>query len=533
MNDYPLLIKQLLLTPLATAPNREIVYRDLLRYDYRTFRQRLGRLASLLGSLGVKPGEVVAVMDWDSHRYLEAYFGIPMMGATLMTVNVRLSPEQILYTLDHSEARTLLIHADFLPLLDKLKEHLKGIERIVFLTDQPAAAPPGFDAEYETGLAASSPDFEFEDFDENTRATLFYTTGTTGLPKGVHFSHRQLVLHTMASAAGLGSAVDHGRVHRDTVYMPMTPMFHVHAWGMPYLATMMGLKQVYPGRYIPDLLAGLIAKEKVTFTHGVPTVLQMFLACPEAAKIDLSRLVMVIGGSALPRGLAAAALARGIDIFAGYGMSETCPLVTVAHIDSDLLGDPDNELTIRTTAGQPVPLVDLRIVDEAMTSLPADGVSQGEVVVRAPWLTQDYYKNPDATEQLWRGGYLHTNDIGTMDERGYLRITDRLKDVIKTGGEWVSSLALESLISRHAAVAETAVIAVKDPRWGERPLALVVRKPGQEVDARGIQDHLQVFVRSGEISKYAVPETVLVVEAIDRTSVGKVDKKLLRQKYAG
>jgi len=532
MNDYPLLIKQLLLTPLATSPHREIVFRDIRRHDYRTFRQRIGRQASLLASLGVRAGDVVAVMDWDSHRYLEAYFAIPMMGATLMTVNVRLSPEQILYTLQHSEARVLMVHPDFLPLVEQLRPALAAVERLVLMGDVAGEPPAGFDADYESGLAAASPDFEFADFDENTRATLFYTTGTTGLPKGVHFSHRQLVLHTLASAANLGGRVDRGRVHRDSVYMPMTPMFHVHAWGVPYLATLMGLKQVYPGRYIPDMLAQLIAREQVTFTHGVPTVLQLLLACPEAAKIDLSGLVMMIGGSALPRGLAAAALARGIDIGTGYGMSETCPILTVAHIDTDLRGDPEEELSLRISAGQPIPLVDLKIVDETMAPVPADGVTQGEVVARAPWLTGDYYRNPEASEELWAGGYLHTKDIGTLDQRGHLRITDRLKDVIKTGGEWVSSLALESLISRHGTVAEAAVIAVRDAQWGERPMALVVAKPGQAVEPAAIQDHLKEFVRTGEISKYAVPETVLVVDIIEKTSVGKVDKKLLRQKYA-
>ncbi len=531
-HDYPLLIGQLLLTPLATCPHREIVYRDQGRYDYRTLRARIGRLADFLSGLGVEHGDVVAVMDWDSHRYLESYFAIPMMGATLMTVNVRLSPEQIGYTVNHAEARVLLAHADFLPLVEALRPHLPLLEKIVLLSDQPAAPPPGFDAEYEAGLAAASPDFPFESFDENTRATLFYTTGTTGLPKGVFFSHRQLVLHTMAAAAGLGRSADQGRVHRDAVYMPMTPMFHVHAWGVPYMATMLGMKQVYPGRYAPEVFARLIAREKVTFTHCVPTILQMLLACPEAAQMDLSGLTMIIGGAAFPRGLAMAAIERGIDVFAGYGMSETCPLLTVAQLSADVAGDPEAEIDFRTCAGQPVPLVDLRIVGEDGTALPQDGASQGEVVVRAPWLTEAYLKDEDASARLWAGGYLHTNDVGALDEHGYLRIGDRLKDVIKTGGEWICSLGLESLISRHASVAEAAVIAAPDPHWGERPLALVVAKPGHTIDVETIRVHLQVFVAAGEISKYAVPERVVAVEAIDKTSVGKIDKKLLRQKYA-
>lgn len=531
-HDYQLLIGQLLLTPLVNSPHREIVYRDQVRYDYRTLRARIGRQAGFLSALGVEHGDVVAVMDWDSHRYLEAYFAIPMMGATLMTVNVRLSPEQIAYTINHAEARVLLAHADFLPLVEMLRPHLPHVEKVVLLSDQAMPLPPGFDAEYEAGLAAASSDFPFESFDENTRATLFYTTGTTGLPKGVFFSHRQLVLHTLANAACLGRSADEGRMHRDSVYMPMTPMFHVHAWGVPYAATMLGLKQVYPGRYAPEMFARLIDREKVSFTHCVPTILQMLLACPEAAGIDLSGLTMVIGGSALPRGLAAAAIARGMKISAGYGLSETCPMLTVAQIDGDMRGDPETEIDLRTCAGQAVPLVDLRIVGETMEPLPQDG-SKGEVVARAPWLTAGYLKDDEASKRLWAGGYLHTNDIGSLDERGYLRIGDRIKDVIKTGGEWICSLGLESLISRHPDVAEAAVIATPDPHWGERPMALVVAKPGQAVDPEGIRAHLQAFVAAGEISKYAVPERVLPVEAIDKTSVGKVDKKLLRQKYAG
>src|SRR5579859_4251695 len=315
-------------------------------------------------------------------------------------------------------------------------------------------------------------------------------------------------------------------------YMPMTPMFHVHAWGVPYMATMLGMKQVYPGRYAPEVFARLIAREKVTFTHCVPTILQMLLACPEAAQMDLSGLTMIIGGAAFPRGLAMAAIERGIDVFAGYGMSETCPLLTVAQLSADVAGDPEAEIDFRTCAGQPVPLVDLRIVGEDGTALPQDGASQGEVVVRAPWLTEAYLKDEDASARLWAGGYLHTNDVGALDEHGYLRIGDRLKDVIKTGGEWICSLGLESLISRHASVAEAAVIAAPDPHWGERPLALVVAKPGHTIDVETIRVHLQVFVAAGEISKYAVPERVVAVEAIDKTSVGKIDKKLLRQKYA-
>ena len=530
---HPLLLKQLLLLPLAVFPQREIVYRGR-RHDYRTLRIRIGRLASALRTLGVRAGDTVAVMDWDSHRYLESYFAIPMMGAVLMTVNIRLTPEQIAYTLDHSRARVVLVNADFLPVLAALRGQLRNIELFILLDDDASTPlPAGFAGEYESLLESATGDFEFSEFDENTRATTFYTTGTTGMPKGVYFSHRQLVLHTLAVAAALGSAPQHGRVHRNDVYMPMTPMFHVHAWGMPYVATMLGLKQVYPGRYAPDTLIETIVREKVTFSHGVPTLLHMLLTSPAAAGVDLRGWKMVVGGSALPRGLAQVALDRGIDVFAGYGMSETCPVLTMAQLGAESAADPERELDRRTCTGSPIPLVDLRIVDDAMCDVAHDGKTSGEIVVRAPWLTQGYLENPTASQALWSGGYLHTNDVGVIDGEGRLQITDRLKDVIKSGGEWISSLELEDLISRHPAVSEVAVIGVPDAKWGERPLALLVLKPHHTADGRTIREHLQPYVDRGIISKYALPETVILVDGIDKTSVGKIDKKALRAKYSG
>src|SRR5713101_4745522 len=305
--DYPLLIKHLLYTPLATAPEQEIVYRDISRYTYRTLHQRIGRLASGLAGLGVKPGDTVAVMDWDSHRYLECYFAIPMMGAVLEMINIRLSPEQILYTLNHAGADVILCHTDFLPVLDSIKDRLETAKTFILLSDEGERpqSSVAFAAEYEELLARSAEPhdesgvYDFPDFDENTRATTFYTTGTTGNPKGVYFSHRQLVLHTLAVLGSLASTPEHQRFHRGDVYMPITPMFHVHAWGAPYVATAMGTKQVYPGRYLPDLLLALIQREKVTFSHCVPTILHMMLSSPASQNIDLSGWKVVIGGSAL------------------------------------------------------------------------------------------------------------------------------------------------------------------------------------------------------------------------------------------
>jgi fatty-acyl-CoA synthase len=531
---YPLLIKQLLHTPLAIAPEQEITYLGGRRHSYRVLRERIGRLASALAGLGIEAGHTVAMMDWDSHRYLDCFFAVPMMGAVLQTVNVRLSPEQILYTLNHARADVVLVNAEFLPILAEIAPRLESVRRFVLIEDAPAAgpAPVAFVGEYEALLAAASPDYDFPDFDENAKATTFYTTGTTGVPKGVYFSHRQLVLHTLATAAAFGNAPVQGRLHRDDVYMPMTPMFHVHAWGMPYVATMLGLKQVYPGRYVPEILLKLIRDEGVTVSHCVPTILHMLLVHPLSKVIDLSRWKLMIGGSALSQALAKSALERGIDVFTGYGMSETCPILSVAHVPTEALGAPlAEQAVLRARTGRPMPLVDLRVVDRDLADLPHDGHTTGEVVVRSPWLTQGYLHNPEASAELWEGGVLHTGDIGHIDAEGFLQITDRIKDVIKTGGEWTSSLQIEDVVAQHPAVADVAVIGVPDPRWGERPRALVTLRPESvgQVSEHDIRNFAARLIESGGISRYGVLLQVQFVEALARTSVGKLNKRAMRE----
>ncbi|MBP8133728.1 MAG: fatty acid--CoA ligase [Zoogloea sp.] len=531
---YPLLIKQLLHTPLAIAPEQEITYLGGRRHSYRMLRERIGRLASALAGLGIEAGHTVAMMDWDSHRYLDCFFAVPMMGAVLQTVNVRLSPEQILYTLNHARADVVLVNAEFLPILAEIAPRLESVQRFVLIEDAPAAgpAPVAFVGEYEALLAAASPDYDFPDFDENAKATTFYTTGTTGVPKGVYFSHRQLVLHTLSTAAAFGNAPVQGRLHRDDVYMPMTPMFHVHAWGMPYVATMLGLKQVYPGRYVPETLLKLIRDEGVTVSHCVPTILHMLLVHPLSKVIDLSRWKLMIGGSALSQALAKSALERGIDVFTGYGMSETCPILSVAHVPTEALGAPlAEQAVLRARTGRPMPLVDLRVVDRDLADLPHDGHTTGEVVVRSPWLTQGYLHNPEASAELWEGGVLHTGDIGHIDAEGFLQITDRIKDVIKTGGEWTSSLQIEDVVAQHPAVADVAVIGVPDPRWGERPRALVTLRPESvgQVSEHDIRNFAARLIESGGISRYGVLLQVQFVEALARTSVGKLNKRAMRE----
>ena len=530
---FPLLIKSLLRTPLQNAPDTEIVSDGLMRYSYRDFEGRLKRLAHALSSHGVGQGDVVAVMDWDTHRYFECFFAVPMMGAVLHTVNIRLAPAQIAYTIDHAEDDVILVYADFLPLMEEVMPLVKRSVRLILLRDNLAQSPEStfdFITSYDAMMAAPADDFVFPDFDERMRATTFYTTGTTGEPKAVAYSHRQLVLHTMGLLAGLGPIETSNRLHAGDVYMPITPMFHVHAWGFPYAATLLGIKQVYAGRYTPANLLRLIAEEGATFSHCVPTILQMLLSATEAADTDLSKLKMLIGGSALPRGLAEAALTRGINVYTGSGMSETCPVLTVSVLD------PEDEAAVepRLRTGNPIPMVDLQTVDAGMVEMPRDGVTTGEVVARAPWLNAEYLKNPDATNALWEGDYLHTGDVGHIDESGTLMITDRMKDVIKSGGEWVSSLELESLASAVDGVAEVAAIGIPDDKWGERPLLLIVARDSADEGAirDGIAAAAQVAVAAGDLSTWAVPDQFRFVTEIAKTSVGKIDKKRLRSEVA-
>jgi fatty-acyl-CoA synthase len=530
-NQAPLLIKRLLLSGSRYEKTREIVYRDQMRYSYATFNERVARLANVLSEAGVKAGDTVAVMDWDSHRYLECMFAIPMIGAVLHTINIRLSADQILYTMNHAEDRFVLVNSEFVPLYKGIEAQLTTVEKTILLTDgaEKSAELPNLVGEYETLLAAASAKYDFAEFDENSVATTFYTTGTTGNPKGVYFTHRQLVLHTLAEASVLGSLDSVRLLGTDDVYMPITPMFHVHAWGIPYVATMLGIKQVYPGRYEPDMLCQLIREEKVTFSHCVPTILQMMLNAPSAQGYNFAGLKVIIGGSALNRALYEAAKARGIQLTAAYGMSETCPLISCAHINDELkAGSEDERVTYRIKAGVPVPLVEAALMGADGQLLPADGETQGELVLRAPWLTMGYFNEPQKSAELWEHGWLHTGDVATLDDFGFIDIRDRIKDVIKTGGEWLSSLELEDLISRHPAVREVAVVGVPDPQWGERPFALLVLREGQALDAKGLKEHLIPFVELGHINKWAIPSQIALVTDVPKTSVGKLDKKRIR-----
>ncbi|MFV0438123.1 MAG: fatty acid--CoA ligase [Desulfopila sp.] len=535
--DYPLIIKKLLKTAIMYAPEQEIVYRDRFRYSYRELEQRIHRLASGLQEAGIEAGDTVAVIDYDSNRFLECFFAIPMMGAVMQMVNWRLSTQQLVYTINHAEAELVIVNSDFLPLLADIGDQLSTVQTVIVIEENPSypASPVAIYSTYEELLARSAPHYPFPDFSEDRKATTFYTTGTTGVPKGVHFSHRQLVLHTLSLTIALGSYHTIGGFRSNDVYMPLTPMFHVHAWGMPYVATLLGAKQVYPGRYEPSTLLQLITTEKVTASHCVPTILQMIVNHPAAKDIDLSHWKVIIGGSKLSTGLATAAKQLGITAYTGYGMSETCPVISLAMPTTmmmDQLSD-DEILQLSTKTGLPIPLAEFAVVDVDDQVQPHDGQSVGEVVLRAPWLTRDYSKDPAKTQELWRNGWLHSGDVGHIDPDGYLQVTDRIKDVIKTGGEWISSLDLENCISKHPAVVESAAIGVPDDRWGERPLLLVTLKAEfkTSVDEDVLREFMRQAALGGQIPRYGVPDRIMIVDELPKTSVGKLNKRMIRTTF--
>ena len=514
-SEYPLLIKQILTKSSVISFSQEIVSNPNVRLNYHDFTGRLGRLANSLTAKGISEKMRVGVMDWDTHRYLEYFFAVPMMGAALHTINVRLSPKQVLYTINHAKPDLIIVHQDFMPLIEEIKSDFE-CETVII--------PIGYGEKYEEWISRSSTSFNFPEFDENRTATLFYTTGTTGDPKGVSYSHRQLVLHTLGLLAGFGVFSGNSGLHRDDVYMPLTPLFHVHGWGFPYAATMLGLRQVYPNRYDPETILRLIDSEAVTFSHCVPTVLSMLLDHPHSKKVNLSRWKVIIGGSALSKSLQRRASELGIRLHAAYGMSETCPFLTVADLSST---DPDTQ----SQTGFSAPLVDLRVVTPDMHDVPNDGVTTGEIVVRAPWLTKGYMGNLKASNDLWSNGYLHTGDVGYIRENGSLQVTDRLKDVIKTGGEWISSLTIENIASSCSGVEEVAAIGIPNEKWGER-VVLVVKLLNNANPDLVRQDLLRKFrehVELGEISKWAIPDNIFYVEQLPKTSVGKLDKKVMRK----
>jgi fatty-acyl-CoA synthase len=486
--------------------------------SYGDLVERADRLCRGLERLGVRPGDRVATFAWNTPEHLEAYLAVPCMGAVLHTVNVRLFADQVIYVVNHAEDQVLLVDDSLVPVLEPLAERLETVRHYVIMGSGEGGALPGA-VGYEDLLASESPGYSYPALEDRQAAGLCYTSGTTGNPKGVLYSHRSNILHAlsqcMADSIGMRS--------EDRV-MPVVPMFHANAWGMPYGSALTGADLVMPG---PDLsgeaLAELIESERVTVSGAVPTIWMDLLRHADEHHPDLSSLRMVVsGGSAVPVSLMQAFQERhGVRILQAWGMTETSPLGSVAHSPAGIEGD--DEWRYRATAGRPAPLVEARLVRDEGGEVPWDGESTGELQVRGPYVARAYYADETSSEKFDEG-WLRTGDIAAIDERGYIRLSDRAKDVIKSGGEWISSVDLENAIMAHPAVREAAVIACRDERWGERPLACVVTEEGEQVTLEELREHLQ-----SRVAKWWLPDGLALIDEVPKTSVGKFDKKVLRQ----
>ncbi len=529
---YPLTLTTMLQRSRWLFPGKEVVSRDysgIHRYTYGDFYGRTARLAHALKKLGIGRGDRVGTFGWNTHRHLEAYFAVPCMGATVHTLNIRLFTDQLVYVVNHAEDKIILVDEDLVPALEAVADKLPTVKAYVVMSDRKVPSTKLSPVHsYEELLAAEAPEFDWpRDIDENSMAALCYTTATTGNPKGVPQTHRGVYLHAMAI-----SAADTLAVSEKDVIMPVVPMFHVTAWGIPFAATWMGAKQVFPGaRPDPQVLADLIQSEKVTKTAGVPTVWMGVLQLAEQGKCDLSHLKLVVcGGSAPPRAIIEMfEKTYGIEFLHAYGMTETYPVVLTCRLKSSLEGLPDERrYAYKAKQGLLVPGLEMKVVGEGEKNVPWDNRTMGELRLRGPWITEEYYREPERTKEMVRNGWLCTGDVVTVDEEGYVQIQDRTRDLIKSGGEWISSIDLENTIMAHPAVAEAAVIAIPHEKWVERPMACVVLKPGQKgkVSEKDLLDFL-----AARVAKWWLPDEVVFVDAIPKTSVGKFAKRELREKF--
>ena len=509
--------------------------KSIHRHTYADFGGRARRLAGALQRLGVRPGDRVATLGWNHYQHLEAYFGIPLMGGVLHTLNLRLHPDELAFIVNDADDQVVLVDQTLLPLWEQVAPRTRVRHVIVMGGEDDGPAEGRADRRLESGLSPhdyeallrdAEPLADAPDPDERNAAAMCYTTGTTGKPKGVLYSHRALVLHTFAiSLSGCIGIAEHD------VVLPVVPMFHANAWGLPYAALMQGAALVLPGPHLdPASLVDLFERERVTITAGVPTIwmaLLQFLDANPGAR-DLSALrSMVVGGAAIPQALIEAFEKRhGLHVVHAWGMTEMAPLGTASHMPPDLAAAPDDErYRQRAKQGRPSPFVEIRARNEDGL-VPWDGATMGELEVRGPWVAAAYYNRDDCGDRFTEDGWFKTGDIVTIDERATMSIQDRSKDLIKSGGEWISSVALESALMGHPAVAEAAVIPVASVKWSERPLATVVLKPGASVSS----DDLRAFL-APQFPRFWLPDAFEFIDAIPRTSAGKFQKSALRSRF--
>jgi fatty-acyl-CoA synthase len=529
MMQYPLTLVHVLERAGRYFRNSQIVSRmpdrSLHRCTYADFYRRSRQLASALTKAGLRRGDRVATLMWNHYAHLEAYFGVPVAGGVVHTLNLRLYPEDIAYIANDAADRFLIVDDILLPLLEKFSDGVQ-FEKVfvVPLTSQPVAAPYH---DYEALLAAESGEFAYPEMDENEPAAMCYTSGTTGRPPGVVYSHRSIVLHSMATLVG-----DSFGIKSTDVLLPVVPMFHVLSWGLPHAAVMVGSKFVMPGPHLDaESLVELCETERVTFATGVPTVwmsvLQLLEQCPNKRNL-VPGMRVGIGGSAAPESMIRAFDKFGVTVIHAWGMTETSPIATVSTLKPHLRTLPEDErYAIRARAGYALPWVDMRVVDDEGAVVASDGHAMGEIQVRGPFVTGSYHNKEVDPAKFTADGWLRTGDVATIDSEGYIKICDRTKDLIKSGGEWISSVDLENAIMAHPAVAEASVIAVPHQKWAERPMAFVVLKPQMEVSAKEIEEFI-----APRFAKWWLPDEYVFVEAIPRTSTGKFLKRSLREMAA-